>query len=141
MQAAVTQRILFGFAPRALIAVPLVLLILATGCVLSKEIKLSESDNDGQVEMEIGQVLAVVLESNPTTGYLWEAEMAEGGILLQVGEPEFKADSKRVGAGGKRTFRFKAVSAGQADLRLVYHRPWEKGKKPEKTFSCRITVR
>jgi predicted secreted protein len=46
-----------------------------------------------------------------------------------------------VGAGGKVTLRFKAEKAGQTDLELVYHQPWEKSVKPARTFAVQVVVR
>jgi predicted secreted protein len=65
----------------------------------------------------------------------------EGAILRQVGEPEFNADSEMLGAPGTLTLRFEAVEAGQMDLRLVYHRPWETGVEPLETFTVQVTVK
>lgn len=62
-----------------------------------------------------------------------------------MGEAEFKPSetggSPLVGAGGWEIFRFKAISAGQLILKLVYRRPWEVGVEPVKTFSLEVVVR
>ena len=46
----------------------------------------------------------------------------------------------RVTRGRTQTVRFEAVEAGQMDLRLVYHRPWETGVEPLETFTVQVTV-
>ena len=110
-----------------------------------EEVNVDEKDTDSQVELEQGQILVVTLESNPTTGYLWEQVESQESILEQMGEAEFKPSETGgpplVGAGGWEIFRFKAVSAGQMTLQLVYHRPWEEGVEPLKTFSLQVVVR
>ena len=62
-----------------------------------------------------------------------------------MGEAEFKpsetGEPPLVGAGGWEIFRFKAISAGQMILQLVYHRPWEEGVEPLETFSLWVVVR
>ena len=62
-----------------------------------------------------------------------------------MGEAEFKpsetGEPPLVGAGGWEIFRFKALSTGQTSLKLVYHRPWEEGVEPLKTFSLQVVVR
>lgn len=64
-------------------------------------------------------------------------------ILEQLGQAEFKSsepsDPPTVGVGGWEIFRFKAVSAGQMALELVYHRSWE-DVEPSKTFSIQVAV-
>ena len=110
-----------------------------------EEVNVDENDDGSQVELEQGQILVVTLESNPTTGYRWEVVETQESILEQMGEAEFKSSETGgpplVGAGGWEIFRFKAISAGQTSLKLVYHRPWEEGVEPLKTFSLQVVVR
>ena len=101
-------------------------------------------ENDGkQVELDLGQILVVTLESNPSTGYRWEVAETNESILEQLGEAEFRpsdtGDPPLVGAGGWEIFRFKAGSPGQMVLNLVYRRPWE-DVEPLKTFSIEVIV-
>jgi len=109
-----------------------------------EEVNVDEEDDGSQVELEIGRILIVTLESNPTTGYRWEVVEIQESILEQMGEAEFKqsdtGEPPLVGAGGWEIFRFKAISAGQTSLKLVYHRPWEEGVEPLKTFSIQVVV-
>ena len=110
-----------------------------------EEVRVNENDADSQVELEQGQILVITLESNPTTGYRWEQVESQEPILEQMGEAEFKpyetGEPPLVGAGGWEIFRFKTISAGQMTLQLVYHRPWEEGVEPLKTFSIQVVVR
>jgi inhibitor of cysteine peptidase len=109
------------------------------------EVHVDVDDASSQVELEEGQILVVTLESNPTTGYRWEQVENQESILEQMGEAEFKlsetGEPPLVGAGGWEIFRFKAISAGQMTLQLVYHRSWEEGVEPLKTFSLKVVVR
>ena len=113
--------------------------------VLSEEINVNEQDNDGQIELEQGQVLVVTLQSNPTTGYSWEVSENQEKILQQMGDSEFisqdTGDAPIVGAGGWEIFRFKAVSAGQVTLKLIYRRPWEEDVEPVTKFSLNVVVK
>jgi inhibitor of cysteine peptidase len=93
------------------------------------------------IELQQGQTLEICLEGNPSTGYTWEMVESEGSILRQVGEIEFKAASDLAGAPGTQTLRFEAVESGQMELKLVYHRPWEKDVEPLETFTVQVTVR
>jgi inhibitor of cysteine peptidase len=95
----------------------------------------------GQVSTHPGDTLELTLEANPSTGYIWEVRPLDPALLKLAGEPETKSGSGQpVGAPVTQTFRFQVLAAGQADLTLVYHRPWEKGVAPEKTFSARVTI-
>ena len=116
-------------------------LVLAAGCAASGEVKVDADDNGKTVDLNVGQVLAVSLESNPTTGYAWEPVDFEGGVLQQDGEWEFEPESDAVGAGGVQTLRFKATEAGTMELKLVYHKSWEKDVAPLDTFTVQVTVK
>jgi inhibitor of cysteine peptidase len=125
-----------------------ILLILSTlylsACGSSDEVKLGARDDGSQVDVEKGQTLVITLDSSPSTGNRWEMVASEDGVLQQVGEAEFRPvpwARYMVGAGGKEILRFKAEKAGQTDLELVYHQPWEKGVKPSGTFAVQAVVR
>ena len=124
------------------IVVMLLMAIIAAGCGPTGEISLDMADNGRQIEAEVGQILAISLESNPTTGFGWELVEIEDPTLQLMGEAEFQpSESKEiVGAGGTETFRIEAVSAGQTTLTLVYRRSWEEGVEPLETFRINVIV-
>lgn len=113
----------------------------AAGCGSSQEIKVEDADDGRQIELAKGQILAISLESNPSTGYGWEAVDLDESLLQKKGDPEFTSRSDLVGASGVETLHFEAVGAGTATLKLVYHRSWEKDVEPLKTFSVQIMIR
>ncbi len=110
----------------------------------AETVEINEGNDGGKVELELGEILVVTLESNPSTGYRWEQPKNSKSILVQLGQAEFRpsetGEPPMVGAGGWEIFRFKAVSAGQMTLELVYHRSWEEGVEPLKTFSIQVVV-
>ena len=124
------------------IVVLLLMTIIAAGCGPTGEVRLDMADNGRQIEVEIGQILAISLESNPTTGFGWESVELEDPILQLMGEAEFQpSESKEiVGTGGTETFRFEVASTGQTTLTLVYRRSWEEGVEPLETFSLNVIV-
>ncbi len=107
-------------------------------------VNVNEADDGGQVGLEVGQILTVTLDANPTTGYGWEQVADQESILEQIGEPEFKpsdtGEPPVVGAGGWEILRFEATGAGQMTLQLVYHRSWEEDVEPLQTFSIQVLV-
>ena len=104
------------------------------------EILLTGKDAGRHIELGDGQVLAISLEANPSTGYLWEALEYDEGVLRQVGEPAFTPESDAAGAPGSQVLRFEALEKGQTALRLANVRPWEDAE-PEKVFSVLVLVR
>ena len=126
------------------VVLSLVILILVS-CIEAAEglpaVKLDEDNNNQTVELQIGQKADLVLDENPTTGYRWEVASMDKAVLKQTEEPEFKPDSEAIGAGGEKTFHFKAVAPGRTTLKLIYHRSWETSVPPVKTFEATIIVK
>ncbi|MGA9348903.1 MAG: C1 family peptidase [Anaerolineae bacterium] len=102
------------------------------------EIRVTEENNGGLAELGADQVLVITLESNPSTGYLWEVAEISKNVLYQVGTTELQQTSPLLGAPGKQILRFRPVGAGRSTLKLVYHRPWEKGVEPAREFSIQV---
>jgi inhibitor of cysteine peptidase len=91
--------------------------------------------------MQLGDQLEIVLPGNPGTGYGWEVVSDSAQNVQQVGEPEFKADTNLLDSPGNITLRFRAVSKGEQNLQLIYHRPWEKGVAPLNTYEITVNVK
>lgn len=113
-----------------------VLLALSTLCACARPITLA--DNGKRYEFPEATEFTVKLAGNPTTGYSWSPVQYDASVIEVAGEPEYKADSDRVGAGGTFVFTLRTVGAGSTEVVFAYARPWEKQEPPAKTF--RITV-
>jgi len=109
-------------------------LLLLSACAQPLTIK----DSGRTLELPIDGGFEVELAGNMTTGYSWTIASCDQEIVKPLGEPEYEADSDRLGANGVFTFKFKTISAGETEVVLVYSRPWEKDVAPEETFSVRI---
>ncbi len=104
-------------------------------------VAISASDAGKTIELKKGATLVVSLEGNPTTGYNWQVADPAPAILKQVGDVEVTPVSDAMGAPGTIVLKFSAVQAGQSTLKLAYHRSWEKGVAPEKTFEVTVVVK
>ncbi len=96
-------------------------------------------DRDGSiVRVAPGYTIKLKLEGNASTGFAWEiAGYDDTVIKLDTPEPEFRADSDAVGAGGMFTWTFEARAEGGTELTLDYVGP---DKSVEKSFSVEIMV-
>jgi len=97
---------------------------------------------DGENRLRRGQILAIELDSNASTGYAWEI-VEDGSPVLEpapVPASAKPAVAPMPGAGGTSRWRFRAAQAGTANLRLVYRRSWEKDVEPVRTASYRVRV-
>lgn len=109
-----------------------------------------ENDESAKnVNLVLGDTLAVEMPGNMTTGFMWEllplpADTA--GLTLVEGRytpgPSATADGKAIaGAPGKFTYVMRTVHVGQQKLEFVYRRSFEKDKPPAKTFTVNVTVK
>jgi len=116
-----------------------VILIMAFSCARAGGRTIRAGNDGDQIELRQGQVLAVSLEGNPSTGYTWEPVGLDEQVLRQIGKPVFTPESDVPGSSGTQIIRFRAAGEGATTLRLVYHRPWEEAE-PERTFSVDVVV-
>lgn len=80
---------------------------------------------------------ALSLDSNPTTGYVWEATF--DSAFLELKKKDFKAsDAKSMGAGGTEIFTFVPIKAGKTEIIMVHKRPWEDRSVEERSFQIEI---
>ncbi len=103
-----------------------------------------------EVEVELGAQFALVLESNPTTGYAWQlAEPPDEALLFLVsGEYRQSKEKKKqegegermVGVGGEEVWTFRAVGLGEAEISLEYIRSWERDEPAADAVSARVKV-
>lgn len=119
---------------------------------MDKEPKKYESEDEA-IEVVAGYEFALVVESNPTTGYSWRlAEPLDEKVVELVktefegkvakgGEGEAEGEGQLVGAPGEEIWVFQAVAEGETEIKLEYVRSWETGKAPEDTRTFKVTVK
>ncbi|MDY7040595.1 MAG: protease inhibitor I42 family protein [Chloroflexota bacterium] len=123
-------------------------LMIGLACVTvgshSERVKsLGDADSGEEISIVVGEEFEVKLEANYTTGYHWDvAEMDES--VLELVAKNYKLDTRYdpppPGTGGTLTLRFKALSAGQTSLKLVYHQSWEDSAGPARNFEIQVNV-
>jgi len=138
-----TKRFLRGLLVAA------VILVLAAGCTPAasgdkNELLVEKDVNGTTVTLDKDQVLAIKLESNPTTGYGWHVIDVDETILQAEGEPEMVTPTQatpKLGAGGWEVLRFRAKASGETTLKLGYSRSFEPDTAPLETFTLTVKVR
>ncbi len=103
------------------------------------------SDAGKEVEVDVGSLLTVTLESNVTTGFQWQLANNSDDTVLELVGNEYEdpqgAGSEAIGAGGDEVWKFKAVETGKTTLVLQYNQPWPGGMKTDKSFTLTVVVR
>lgn len=116
--------------------------------VSGKDVNLSldDSANGTTQQLTVGKVMAITLESNPSTGYGWFATSSNPDVVAQIGdaqyqEPQSSSSTPVMGAAGTETLAFQAFKAGSATLTLDYKRGWETNVAPEQTITITVEVK
>ena len=105
----------------------------------------ASADNTTQ-QLKVGEILAITLESNVTTGFSWYLTISDPKVLVQMGEPQYQeppADSgtPTLGAAGKQTFFMQAVETGTVIVSLEYEQSFETDVAAEKTINFTVDVK
>jgi len=112
----------------------------AEGGDLATVVSIGAGDDGTAVNLTVGQRLDVVLEGNPTTGYLWMVDTIDRAVLRETGEWEFVPDSDAAGAGGVVTLHFRAFAPGETELKLSYRPSWQPEAEAYETFAVKVIV-
>lgn len=118
------------------------MILLITTCGQNHKMLILKRDNAGQqIEVKFQQEFQIELDANPTTGYTWTLIDTLPLIQSSFLKSEFQRSTELIGAPGKQTFYFKANFTGRVELKLIYHRQWEKNAAPIDTYSVIIDVK
>ena len=109
-------------------------------------IKLDASADNTTQQLKVGEILAITLESNVTTGFSWYLTSSDPKVLAQMGEPQYQepasdSGTPTLGAAGKQTFFMQAVETGTVIVSLEYERSFETDVAAEKTINFTVDVK
>ncbi|MHC1783032.1 MAG: C1 family peptidase [Anaerolineaceae bacterium] len=72
-----------------------------------------------------GEGMPLILESNPSTGYIWDITNIDSQYLVSNSESQSSPVVASVGSPLRQTFYLQQVGDGQTILSASYRRPWE----------------
>ena len=76
-----------------------------------------------------GQIIPVILESNITTGYLWELVSFDTSMLEKQGKPLFEQKMSGIGAPSKEMITLRAIADGMTTITINYRQPFDRGER------------
>ncbi|MGC2451109.1 MAG: protease inhibitor I42 family protein [Candidatus Sulfotelmatobacter sp.] len=98
-----------------------------------------ERSDGAEIKAGVNEEFEVALPETRTAGYRW-VSVESGEPILKLLSETTSPNTGAVGGTGRHVWRFRAVSAGEAKLKLDYRRPWEKSAEPTRTFSLNVHV-
>jgi inhibitor of cysteine peptidase len=91
-------------------------------------VSLTKANSGQSIEARQGDEIILRLPENPTTGYRWQIDGADG-VEQETSEHTTDSDppdpNPRLGKGGVQEFRFRAKEPGSRRLDLKHWREWE----------------
>ncbi len=121
-------------------AVLLAAALAADGCGGPRTIEVGEDADGTTVTAAAGDTIVISLAENPTTGYSWNMKLGKGLKLVKTSYEPDDTSGELVGAGGVRTWRIEATTAGEHTVSGVYERPWETGEPAAQTFTLTVNA-
>jgi predicted secreted protein len=105
-------------------------------------IEVAAKDNNKTVKANVGNLVRITLESNPSTGYNWELRDFEYGAAIFNSSDLVarKTGNVLMGAPGDTVIVLQAVEPGTQQITAVYRRPWEAPDQVAATFSFELKV-
>lgn len=103
--------------------------------------RLTQNAADKVLHIKAGNLMALKLDSNPSTGYRWDVvlDKAAEGKIERVGSSFIMPrEDERTGASGTEILVLAAQAAGEYTVNLEYKRPWE--KQGFNKFSFKVVV-
>jgi signal peptidase I len=112
-----------------------------TTSVASGNVLVDASYSGRQVELSVGQLLIITLESNATTGYSWTlTQNSDESVLQRTGNKYIAPQTTSIGTAGNEEWTFKALKEGTSMISMGYSRPWE-STPPVETFGLTVAVK
>ena len=78
-------------------------------------------------EVQSGEEIPLMIESNPSTGYFWNVALADPNVIKVGNQDEFlEDDTPLLGAPIKQVIHLNARTNANTIVKLEYQRPWDK---------------
>lgn len=100
----------------------------------------TENNNTSSVRALKGDIIVIMLEENPTTGYSWNLSAGSGLALLDDQYVQDSAVEGMTGAGGVHNWTFEVTEDGVQNISAIYKRPWENITGDEDIFELTVEV-
>jgi predicted secreted protein len=100
---------------------------------------ITEADNGKTITLLTGAQLKVELGGSGVTGYNWDVETYDKGVLELVSHDTYPV-SEQIGAPSIDLYTFRAL-AGAMTLTFGFHHPWEGMEQSVKHFSVLVEVK
>ena len=104
-------------------------------------ITLTRAEHGKSIEAQVGDLITVSLNENPTTGFRWAIDESDDDVVALSSSEYAVTPRSRVGRGGRRVVTFEARKTGTAAIHLKLWRAWEGEESITQRFAVTLRVR
>jgi inhibitor of cysteine peptidase len=104
-------------------------------------ITLTRAEDGKSIEVQVGDLIIVSLDENPTTGFRWAVDKSDEDVAALLSSEYAAAPGSKVGRGGRRVVTFQVRKAGISTIQLKRWRAWEGDSSITQRFSVTLRVR
>jgi predicted secreted protein len=123
-------------------AVVVVCLVLLAGCSTGPHTVSRVDGSKGQPgNLKTGDILQIILKSDPINGYGWIVERIDPAYLESSGKDQYTPLGQDPVAGGTQVLSFKALKPGTTQLGLAYKRSSGEGVSLPKEFKITVDIK
>lgn len=107
-----------------------------------KKIIISKEDINKEITVGVGDVIQIELEAAGATGYWWYIDNLDKEYLNLASEEtkQQNADSNLAGAPVMGIWVFKALKAGETEIKMDYYRNWEEKESASDHFLIKLKI-
>ena len=110
--------------------------------IYAPEIVLKADDAFKTLSVKSGAFFTIELEANPTTGYTWKFNITNSEVVQYIKDEYIPPnDTDTVGASGLHRFIFRAMSEGEASIKMQYEKSFADSKEPAQFRDFNIKVK
>ncbi len=97
---------------------------------------------EGDLAIQVGDVIHITLDANATTGYGWFYAIADETIATVVAEgyEVSPAEAGMVGSGGMQHYYIRALTLGESEITFRYKRSWMEDSAEDTLITYTIVV-
>lgn len=122
--------------------ISLIFLFTLIGCSPTT-ITVKENNHKAKYSLKKGDIVEVILNANPSTGYKWQIVKIDSLKITILNETYIAKTANRdiVGSKGEKIYLFKAISKGNTSINIIYSRRFEKDLTPGRKFNINLEIR
>jgi len=104
-------------------------------------ITLTRAKHGKSIKAQVGDLITVSLDENPTTGFRWAIDKSDDDVLELLSSEYDASPGSKVGRGGQRVVTFEVRKAGVSPIDLKLWRAWEGDSSVTQRFGVTLRVR